>query len=167
VNEMDEDGNLVHGTNGKVLKVRVNMGDAKFADGSPQKLYFPAGHERAGIFKGMAVLLQERGFDTSKLRAQCKDFKCTKDTTRCCCRRILYTQPDFVNVLSILERVCKQRGYRVLFLPKFHCELNFIEQCWGYSKRLYRQYPVSSKEADLEVNVLSALDSVPINVMRR
>jgi len=166
VNEMDEDGNLVHGTDGKVLKVRVNMGDAKFADGSPQKLYFPAGHERASIFKGMAMLLQEHGFDTSKLRAQCKEFKCKKDTTMCCCRRILYTQPDFVNVLSILERVCNRCGYRVLFLPKFHCELNFIEQCWGYSKRLYRQYPVSSKEADLETNVLTALDSVPINVMQ-
>ncbi|OAX42499.1 hypothetical protein K503DRAFT_683243, partial [Rhizopogon vinicolor AM-OR11-026] len=35
--------------------------------------------------------------------------------------------------------------------------LNFIEQCWGYSKRVYREFPMSSKEADLERNVLAAL----------
>ncbi|KAG1891993.1 hypothetical protein F4604DRAFT_2865 [Suillus subluteus] len=49
----------------------------------------------------------------------------------------------------------------------FHCELNFIEQCWGYAKRIYRQYPTSSKEVDLERNVLSALESVPLDSMRR
>ncbi|KAG2066940.1 hypothetical protein BDR04DRAFT_898106 [Suillus decipiens] len=52
-----------------------------------------------------------------------------------------------------------------IFLSKFHCELNFIEQCWGYAKRVYRQYPASSK--DLERNILSALESVPLDSMRR
>jgi hypothetical protein len=51
-----------------------------------------------------------------------------------------------------------------VFLSKFHCEMNFIEQ---YSKRVYRQYPPSSKEADLEKNVLAALESVPLVTMRR
>jgi hypothetical protein len=63
--------------------------------------------------------------------------------------------------------VCKTRGFSVLFLPKFHCELNFIEQCWGYAKRMYRHYPTSSKQADLERNILSALESVPLDCMRR
>ena len=66
----------------------------------------------------------------------------------------------FSNVESLLETTCKARGFQVLFLPKFHCELNFIEKCWGYSKRTYRQYPISSKESDLEHNVLMALDSM-------
>jgi hypothetical protein len=168
VDELDEDCNVVHGTNGKVLKMRVNMVNAKYADGCPQSLYWPEDHARVGVFKGMAAILQERGFANAlTLRAQCKDFKCTDNTVNCCCRRILYNQPDFVNVPSKLERMCKPRGYQVMFLPKFHCELNFIEQCWGYSKRLYRQYPASSKEADLERNVLMALDSVPLVVMRR
>ncbi|KAJ7576243.1 hypothetical protein C8J56DRAFT_731015, partial [Mycena floridula] len=34
--------------------------------------------------------------------------------------------------------------------------------CWGYAKRLYRMLPVSSKEADLEWNMVESLDAVPI-----
>ena len=49
------------------------MGDATFADGNPQPLYFPPGHERAGVFKGMARILEEQGFlDASKLRANAR-----------------------------------------------------------------------------------------------
>jgi hypothetical protein len=146
-----------------------SLSDATFTDGSKQLLYFgeDAG-PKAGLFKGMAVILHERGLmQESKLRAQCKDFKCAKSATNCCCRRVLYNQPDFVAVESNLERICKARGFSVLFLPKFHCELNFIEQCWGYAKRIYRQYPTSSKEADLEQNILSALESVLLDSMRR
>lgn len=65
------------------------------------------------------------------------------------------------------KRALEKHGYQCLFLPKFHCELNPIEQCWGYAKREYRKYPASSKEADLERNVLQALDSVPLVSMRR
>ncbi|KAJ7573148.1 hypothetical protein C8J56DRAFT_723724, partial [Mycena floridula] len=39
--------------------------------------------------------------------------------------------------------------------------------CWGYAKRLYRMLPVSSKEADLERNMVESLDAVPIISMRR
>ena len=34
----------------------------------------------------------------------------------CCCRRILYNQPDFTNVKSLLEERCKVLGVLVLFL---------------------------------------------------
>jgi hypothetical protein len=83
----------------------------------------------------------------------------------CCCQRVLYNQPDFVNVKSNLEMICEARGFQVIFLPKFHCQINFIEQCWGYAKRVYQQFPVTSKETDLEHNVLEALESVPLESM--
>ena len=105
--------------------------------------------------------------EESKLNAECKDFKCKAGATNCCCRRVLYSQPDFVNAESLLETHCKSQGYSVIFLPKFHCELNFIEQCWGYAKRIYRHFPPSSKEANLEANLLASLEAVPIESMRR
>ncbi|KDQ49169.1 hypothetical protein JAAARDRAFT_143792 [Jaapia argillacea MUCL 33604] len=62
VNVLGENGKPVYGLDGKILKKKVPMGDATLLDGSPQSLYFPAGHLRAGVFKGMANLLEERGF---------------------------------------------------------------------------------------------------------
>ena len=141
VTTKDTEGKAVYGSDGKVLKEKINM--------------------------AMAVILEERGLiEESKLRAECKDFKCPPGATHCCCRRALFNQPDFVNVESQLESVCEAQGFQVIFLPKFHCELNFIEQCWGYAKRIYHHYPASSKEKDLERNVLTALDSIPLESMR-
>jgi hypothetical protein len=169
VKMMGEDEKPVHGPDGKILKTKIQMADGTFADGSAQSFYFPDTHETSpGVFKGMAVILAERGYqNTSTLRAECKDFKCEKGATHCCCRRLLYNEPDFVQVESLLETTCKARGFGVIFLPKFHCEINFIEQCWGYAKRIYRLCPVSPKEVYLECNVLNSLNSVPLVSMRR
>jgi hypothetical protein len=157
------DGQIQYKTDGKVKKRTIQMGPGTFADGSPHPFY-----DENGTFKGMTKILQERGLtEESKLNAQCEKFKCAPKATSCCQRRVLYNQPDFANQDSALEIVCKARGFQVMFLPKFHCELNFIEQCWGHSKRVYRQYPVSSKEEDLQKNLLSSLESVPIATMRR
>lgn len=137
-------------------------------DGSLQSFYYPDDHELSGYFKGMAVILEERGFGSmQKVRAMCRGFHCPADDPGCCCRRILYNQPDFAGQLSELETKCRERNIPVLFLPKFHCELNFIEQCWGYAKRLYRLCPPSTREEDLERNVVTAVDAVPLDMMRR
>ncbi|KIJ64675.1 hypothetical protein HYDPIDRAFT_51337, partial [Hydnomerulius pinastri MD-312] len=76
-------------------------------------------------------------------------------------------EPDFVNVESLLEASCRARGFDVIFLPKFHCELNFIEQCWGFAKRIYRMKERSSAEDVLERNVIDSLDAVPLLTMRK
>jgi len=170
VNAVDDEGQTLYRPDGKILKRKIRMGNRKFSDGTEQCFYYPEGHEHAGKFKGMAVILGERGYEDLKdKKAQCgKSFTdCPEGSTTCCCRRILYNEPDFKNVDSILEADAKAHGFRILFLPKFHCELNFIEQCWGHAKRRYRLFPASLKEVDLERNVMHALDEVPLISMRR
>ncbi|KAF9505209.1 hypothetical protein BS47DRAFT_1334384 [Hydnum rufescens UP504] len=144
------------------------MGDATF-NNKPQPLYFPNNHPtHPGLFKGMAVILEECGYDNVRdLCAQCPEFKCPSGAMDCCCRRLLFSQPDFINVNSLLEAHCAERGFTVIFLPKFHCELNFIEMCWGFAKRLYRELPPSSAVEDIERNMVNSLESIPITSMRR
>ncbi|EDR12555.1 uncharacterized protein LACBIDRAFT_312113 [Laccaria bicolor S238N-H82] len=88
-------------------------------------------------------------------------FKCTPPAIDCCCHHILYNQPDFTHVETTLETYCKNQGFQVISLPKFHCELNFIKQCWGYTKRLYCLNPESLQEA------IAALNVVPLESMCR
>ncbi|KAJ7914144.1 hypothetical protein B0H13DRAFT_2325590 [Mycena leptocephala] len=38
---------------------------------------------------------------------------------------------------------------------------------WGFAKRVYRMFPSSSKEEDLEHNMNAALDAVPLKSMRK
>lgn len=164
-------GKLIYRPDGKVEKEKIRMRDAQFRNGEPQPLYFPMDHpnnELRGKFKGMSVILQERGYiNVSTKLAQCKGFKCAPGITDCCCRRILYCEPDFADAESLLETMCHGQGVEVIFLPKFHCELNFIEQCWGRAKSIYRMYPPSSKEEDLIRNTLSALAEIPLEMMRK
>ncbi|KAI0075710.1 hypothetical protein K474DRAFT_1676184 [Panus rudis PR-1116 ss-1] len=165
-----ENGKAVCDRTGKVIKQRVRMVDGKFADGTPQSLYYPAGHPQEGVFKGMANILHERGYTNAhKLRYECSKFKCPPWNPKnpCCCRRLLYNEPDFVNVESLLQSHCRERGFDTIFLPKFHCELNPIEQCWGAAKREYRKFPMSSAKDDLARNVTLALDMVSLKQIRR
>jgi hypothetical protein len=96
------------------------MADATLPDGTKQPLYFPPGHKKAGLFKGMEVILQEQGFHAeSQLKAQCnKKFDCpNKGQMNCCCHQTLYNQPDFFQVDSLLESYCQLYGVEILFLP--------------------------------------------------
>ncbi|EJD42266.1 hypothetical protein AURDEDRAFT_138271 [Auricularia subglabra TFB-10046 SS5] len=164
---------------GKVQKEHIRMADTvNPKTGERQSLYYPDDHPTApGRFKGMGQILIEHGYPAEDFiylrkgkKAQCgKDLKCedTSVTANCCTRRILYNQPDFTNVPSLLESAMKAHGIRVLFLRKFHCELNPIEQCWGYAKQVYRLNPESSREDMLIENVKNALESIPLVTIRR
>lgn len=44
--------------------------------------------------------------------------------TNCCCRRILECQPDFLEQACRLAEAIRKVGHLILFLPKFHPELN-------------------------------------------
>jgi hypothetical protein len=52
---------------------------------------------------------------------------------------VLALQPDFKAQKSRLHDVVEARGHQVLFLPKFHCELNFIEMYWATTKMMTRR----------------------------
>jgi hypothetical protein len=178
VNKRNSDSSLMYDVHGTLLKENIQMTGACFADGTVQDLYFPSHAEKhAGKFKGMELLLEERRkkgdlgdvseAELKKKNAECKSFKCTDpQSTTCCMWRILFNQPDFAAVKSCLEDTCSEHKCTVLFLPKFHCELNPIKMVWGYAKRIYRLNPESSREDALERNTLSALEQVPLESMR-
>ena len=64
----DNNGAIMYDPDGKLQKTKIPMGPGCYANGEPQPLYFPDGHEKAGWFKGMVQILQEQGFEaTSKL----------------------------------------------------------------------------------------------------
>lgn len=135
VPELDNSGRQVYASDGTKLKKKVQMATGTLPGGEPQPLYFPDGHPRAGVFKGMAVILQERGFHKeAKLKRECPGFKYSPDQINCCMCCFLYNQPDFEVVETLLEAHCRRRGFQVLFLPKFHPELSPIKPCWGFTK---------------------------------
>jgi hypothetical protein len=80
---------------------------------------------------------------------------------------VLWNQPDFAEAESVLEIEYKAHHFKVVFLPKFHCERKFIEMCWGYAKRFYHQKPASTLEADLGVNTFESLAAVALVTMHK
>ena len=144
------------------------MRDSLLPDGSNQLFYSTDDHPTMPRwFKGMKVILEECGLfqlrdDGKPLNGECKDFKCAKGAMDCCCRRILFNQPDFTCVKSHLEEVIMVHRHFCDFNPKFHCELNYIEQYWGAVKLLYRSGPQLKKMDDMEKQVTACFDDIPL-----
>lgn len=89
--------------------------------GQKQAMTLPNGEQ-----KGLKRTLEERGFNVHGLRAKCSPV-CPIDSENCCMARLLSQQDDFKNQPSMLETLIHAAGHEVIFLPKFHCELNPIE----------------------------------------
>ncbi len=87
-------------------------------DGKVQKLVTDS-----GIPKGMKLVLQERGVDSLGMNA----LKM---------REVLGSHEDFRSVKTLVEELVESRSHICLFYPKFHCELNAIEQCWCHAKKV-------------------------------
>ncbi len=85
----------------------------------------------------------------------------------CCCHRILFNQLDFTCVKSHLEEVIMVHGHLCDFYPKFHCELNYIEQYWGAVKLLYRSRPQLKKMDEMEKQVVACLNDIPLLQIQR
>jgi len=114
--------------------------------------------------KGMKAVLQERNLWKQGLKMQCKNG-CEYSATACCAKRILELQQDFKEQRSMVQEVIEEAGHYCLFLPKFHCELNFIEYFWGTVKRYLREN-CDYTFATLQKNMPQALRSVDINRIR-
>lgn len=140
----------------------VKMRDGTLSDGTRQSFYFPDDHPtHPGWFKGMKQILVERGKWQQQMRAECEGFKCAEGATDCCARRVLFNETDFIAQQSALQEAFAARGHICDFYPKFHCELNFIEQYWGEAKRTYRMTGATKGTEEMEKNVVTCLDAVP------
>ncbi|KIJ48164.1 hypothetical protein M422DRAFT_162848 [Sphaerobolus stellatus SS14] len=115
---------------------KTKMRNGVLPNGESQSFYYSDDHPTMpGYFKGMSRILEERSFiEEAKLPASCEKLKCKDSKASRCCWQVLYNQPDFVGQKSALVELIEAHGHLVIFYPKFHCELNFIEQCWGATK---------------------------------
>ena len=72
-------------------------------------------------------------------------FSCREHTEKhdpsvtCCLYHALSNEPDFKSQkLWLSETVEKHPGCQLLFYPKFHCKLNFIEMVCAWAKAHHR-----------------------------
>ena len=131
-----------------------------------QPMVFPVDHpQHPNQPKGIKAILTERGLYQSRLRGKCKS-KCGSESDICCNKRILEMQDDFRQQKSLVQEVIESAGHLCIFLPKFHCELNFIEFFWGLVKKYLRDNCDYTFDT-LKANMPKALESVRLNTIRR
>ena len=111
---------------------------------NPSTGYSQTMQDSKGILKGRWQVLIERGlWPQGGLFALCKSCnpnpegmskkvdnpECGHPLTprSCCARAVIASQPDFHAKKSQLQEVITEAGHLILFYPKFHCELNWIE----------------------------------------
>ncbi len=137
---------------GKQPKMRKTY----FGEEIPQDMIFPLDYhipELCGQPKGLKQVLKERGLwpnEGLKLEEA---------------RRVLSQQPDFLAQKGRLEEVIVAAGHQVIFYPKFHCELNFIENFWGAAKKYSRSH-YDYSWTGLQKTVPLALSSVSLTTIR-
>ena len=140
-------------------------------------------HTDEGVQKGVKTILTERGknLNTRNLPMNLLCQPCKSNITdadratniangsdeRCCARYTLSQEPDFLEQEEWLTEKVKQAGHRIIFFPKFHCELNFIEAVWGWMKSYHRRnctYNYGKLKAGLPKTMLQEL---PLSSVRK
>jgi hypothetical protein len=127
-------------------------------------------------------MLSERGkFHNEKgkaLKLECKECKdgvpfavrrlCKNYVQECCAIRVLSEEPDFSGQKEWLtEVVCSQPNFQIIFYPKYHCELNYIEMIWCWLKSYFRDHP-TSRFPELVAMIPDTIDNVlPISFIRK
>jgi hypothetical protein len=128
-----------------------------------------------GIQKGLKSILQDRQKWSPDLKLECKDHieadaaaaaRGELPSSSCCARRRVANEPDFLAQREWLREVVEDKGHCVLYFPKFHCELNYIEMVWAYVKARLRRICVFSIHA-LRESLPIELDTIPVAFFRR
>lgn len=162
---------------------QLNLSDGgknvvNFKDTTFRGLAFAMQHVVDGklIQKGVKTILIERDDWDDSLILDCstskpRNYKHAEEGTptfnRCCGRRRLSLHEDFQNTKCWLEAVMDDyEDCELIFLPKFHCELNFIERIWGYCKAHLRRC-CTFRFDDLQRMLPETLLSVPQHFFRR
>ena len=155
--------NLNPGGSGKKPKMRDTIFDGKI-----QTMNFPDDfHDLSlcGKPKGIKLILEERElWPKEGLRLTCnnKNIEANTSYPDCCARHKLGAQPDFMTQIPLIQEVIENHGHKVIFYPKYHCELNYIEMYWGAAK-WYARENCNYTWAGLLKTVPLALDSVSLN----
>ena len=96
---------------------------------------------------------------------ECKKPKvCSVDSVDCCAQQLLSQQPGFLEQKSSVQEVIEAAGHLCIFLPKFRCELNFIEFFWGAVKKYLWEHCDYTFET-LKTNLLKALESIQLSTI--
>jgi hypothetical protein len=149
------------GPGGKQPKMR----DTVF-NGQIQTMNFPDDYSNESLRgkpKGMKQILHERQLLRPGLKGYCQNKDSEDD--QCCMRHMLAKQPDFLAQKCMIQEIIEAKGHKVIFYPKFHCELNFIEMYWGAAKR-YSRNNCDYTWNGLKQIVPVALDLIPISQIR-
>lgn len=108
--------------------------------------------------KGLRTILTERGLFRQHMLRQCPPCKNKvpheqradpryglgeghwQRSQQCCAVYTLSQQPDFAAQQEWLaETIQSHDDCHIIFYPKFHCELNFIELIWAFMKSYLRK----------------------------
>ncbi|SRR6266851_8507483 len=66
-----------------------------------------------------------------------------------------------------LQEFIESHGHLCDFYPKYHCELNFIEQYWGAAKLSYCIAGHARTLEEMEKQMLECLYDIPLEQIRR
>ena len=121
--------------------------------------------------KGIKRTLEDRSlWPNKKIRLVCE--RCSDKNSdnsgilNCCARQIMSQQPDFCEQKSMLEEAVTKAGHIFERYPKFHCECNFIERYWGFTKREARRV-CNYNYKDLLQQLPKVLNDVPVTTIRK
>jgi len=138
-----------------------------------QVMYYTVEEDKK-IPKGIRTVLTERGLWIEGLRFVCDNCKSGNKPirnelgeVRCCARTRLGSQPDFAEqkewLRELVEDVYK---HQIIFYPKYHCELNYIEMVWGFMKTVCRKNCEYNYKALKEL-IPKVIKALPIAFIRR